>query len=245
MNYYESYFDEDLDEALTEDHDELFEDYDEAEEFGEDRAGRRRRRQQRRNARQQRRQDRRDRRHGSKSPGAAASTGAVREAFDNVGQDMAKYKSELKKAETRQSNEQMIDLLKTVLLRSKLVTATPVIYKGDAEVQEMKVFLKDSTGNIIKDPQIGYGLEDNLLPQLAASLLSQVKGISDAKDGFTPYVPLAIATAISPTAQESLGLRSQPGTSNKNSSPLDGILKNPNLLLILALAFLPRLLRKI
>lgn len=256
MEYYESYFDEDLDEALTEDHDEFFENYDEAEDFGEDRASRRQRRQQRRDTRRSRRQDRRDRRQGKgrggKSPGDAATTGAVQDAFDNVGQDVAKVQKEVKKAEVRQSNEQMNDAVASILLRPSLVKGTPVLVRIDSKTkamvsvggalaadEEYAIRLVDSTGKIIEEDgkpvtEVAYRLEDNLLPLLAVKLLGNMKGMDTAKGGFQQYLPLLAGVLLSPSAQKSLGIGGNSAGAG-NSLSLSSLTNNPTLMLLLLL----------
>jgi len=246
MEYYDAYedvYEDDLEDDLDEDTDESYEDSDDSEGFGEDRASRQRKRQARRTARRERRQGRRDRRHGVSrgKPSAPPSKAAVQDAFANVKQDMAKAQTEVKKAEARQSNEQMNDIIATILFRPTLKTAQMEVTNENGEkIPNYHVTLKDKDGNpiIVDDKvvtEVGYKIEDNLIPLLAVKLISNMKGIDTSK-GINQFLPLGIGLLLSTSAQQTLGLRSKDSTSTGLN--LDNLLKNPAVLLLAAFLFM-------
>ena len=241
MSYYESYFDEDLDDALVEAYDDASEDYGEMDEdYGESRADRRRRRQERREARQQRRQARRAvRRGGSRPTGNPPSTGAVQNAFENVGDDISSLEKKVKKTELKQSDEQMMDLLSLFLFRPSLYTAK--LPDTIDLLDENGNKLVDASGNPIRT--VGYKFEDNLLPLLVVKLLSNMGGRTP-KSGIERFLPLIAALLISPNALKNIGIGTGTGQSSSSSptatSTLGDLTKNPLLILLILFLFMKK-----
>jgi hypothetical protein len=254
MEYYDSYYDEDFDEAIVEDYDESFEDYDESfedyyegEDYGESRRSSRRPRSRGSRGRGSGRSGRGGRRRmpgrggmpgrrpiGSGKPrNVPASSEAVGNAFRNVQEDMSETQKIVKRAEIRQSHEQMNEIIAPILLRPKLFTGEAKIFKKDANDNfvladdEYRIQLVDDENKPIqedgKPSKFGYKMEDNLLAQVAVKVLSNMKGTESPK-GFGKYLPLSAGLLLSPTALKDLGIGG--GGDKSSSSGSNNILGN-------------------
>ncbi len=245
MEYYEAYLDEDLYDDYGEGYDEDYdEDYDEANEDGEgfSEAGGRERRTANRTARRGRRADRKAARKSRRNPpakkGQPASTGAVQNAFDNVGQDIAKTKNQLKDSKSQLATQGMLQTIASFLLAPQLLRATPKIYTLDEKKNLVKtdfiIRFEDGAGRTIIDgtgnpiTQVGYSLENNALPTAAVGVLSNMESIKENK-GLLKYASLA-PLALSKTATDTLL-----GKNNDNSlsnSAVGNLIKSPAFILI-------------
>ena len=257
MEYYESYFDEDLDEELSEGYDEASEGYDESGDLSENREKLRARRLKRSLGKKQGLRKRR--RGGGQSDGKPASTGAVKAAFADAKVEVANVKNEVKKAEVKQANEQMNDIIASFLFRPKLETGKMAILTASEEdpttkkrtytVDATKLVFVDDNNNPILGADgnpipavVGTKLVDNLLALMAVKFIGNMKGVDTSK-GFQQYLPLLAGVALSPSVQKDLGLGGLLGTGSGTSSDnggLSNLTKNPAVLLLLLLFFMKK-----
>lgn len=147
MSSYNSYYQEDYDEALVEsndyyeyyeeDHEDGYDDESFEEGRGRDRrvANRHRRQDERRDRRRDRQDERRDRRRGGKGKPTKggvkpAPTAAVAKGFNAVDEDISALHRDIKKAEKKQSNEQFSEMMADLMLVPKLITKEIKTDKG-------------------------------------------------------------------------------------------------------------------
>jgi len=258
MEYYESYFDEDLDEELSEGYDEASEGYDESGDLSENGEKRRARRLKRSLGKKQGLRKRR--RGGGQSDGKPASTGAVKAAFADAKVEVANVKDEVKKAEVRKDYEQMNHIIGSILFRPKLETGKMAILTASAEdpITKKRTYTVDATKALVfvddnNNPilgadgnpipaVVGTKLVDNLLALMAVKFIGNMKGVDTSK-GFQQYLPLLAGVALSPSVQKDLGLGGLLGTGSGTSSDnggLSNLTKNPAVLLLLLLFFMKK-----
>jgi len=218
MATYSSYLDEDIDydEGLGEsylDLDEDFDDFDEAVRPRDNRRG---------SSRLPIRGGRRlPSRQGSRagSRPAAVNSGSVRNAFRNVGQDVAVLDKRFKTVAAKQSNEQFLEILSLLAFRPKPITT-----------QLKESTLVDANGRQITE--ITTGIENNLLPLILIKFLGNSAGKNTQQ-----YLLIGLAAMVLfPDTLKSLGLGGTSSASTSDTPPAAPI--NTNLLLVGGLVYL-------
>lgn len=214
--YGESYLDEDIDdfdESLSESYVDYDEDYDD---YGEAVRTVDRRRNSRGSVRVPSRSGRRPRPYTRPQNGQLTS-GRVRSAFRNVGEDVSILDRKVKMTRKNQENEKWLDLASMFLFKPKSINA------------ELESPLKGKDGKEISS--IAVGIENNLLPLLLIKLFSGNIGSRNGTNQILPIILILLAT--SPGTFKDLGLN---GLSSSGSTGTATSESQPNsMLLILVL----------